>query len=380
MTESVDHTKAIARVVTGDRTGDDVAWTWNGYDPRLQTHTAGLRDFDVQYRVGCGTWRLLRDNTTSTSVVLRDRVQVTPTPSACGRPTGVAMWASGAPSHASGCPDRIDPAASLRRRQPHQRPGPRVHRTDQAARSGRIGRGRAARRGGRRGGPPRHRLAAAAAPDQPAPECSLGLPHGRALALHPRPGRHARGRAVGSLALPEPAGGPGGLARRLAGPVGGAGHRDPAHGGPAARRRARPVRPLLRRPRPGRLRGTGRPASPRRQAADARGPVRQRSSTEELAPLLRGLRRAPGCRRGTRRLGRRRDDRSGVGLVPHLEARPGRPVDAALGPLAAAAAVGRVHRRQPRLRPPRRLPDRRGHRTGRRRTAAPLHVHRRATG
>ena len=29
-------------------------WTWNGYDPRLQTHTAGLRDFDVQYRVGYG--------------------------------------------------------------------------------------------------------------------------------------------------------------------------------------------------------------------------------------------------------------------------------------------------------------------------------------
>jgi uncharacterized protein YkwD len=74
LTESLDHTRAVARVVTRGRSGDDVAWSWNGYDPRLQTHTAGLRDFDVQYRVGSGTWRMLRDNTTSTSVFLRDRV------------------------------------------------------------------------------------------------------------------------------------------------------------------------------------------------------------------------------------------------------------------------------------------------------------------
>ena len=44
----------IARVTGASRSGDDVSWTWNGYDPRLQTHTAGFRDFDVQYRVGSG--------------------------------------------------------------------------------------------------------------------------------------------------------------------------------------------------------------------------------------------------------------------------------------------------------------------------------------
>lgn len=75
MTESLDHTRAVARVLTRGRNGDDVAWSWNGYDPRLQTHTAGLRDFDVQYRVDSGSWRLLRDNTTLKSIVLRDRVQ-----------------------------------------------------------------------------------------------------------------------------------------------------------------------------------------------------------------------------------------------------------------------------------------------------------------
>ena len=61
---------------------------------------------------------------------------------------------------------------------------------------------RPARRGRRRGGPARHRLAPAAAPDQPAPERPLGLPDRRALAVHPRPGGDARGRAVGARALP----------------------------------------------------------------------------------------------------------------------------------------------------------------------------------
>ena len=56
------------------RSGDDVSWSWSGYDPRLQTHWAGLRDFDVQYRIGSGSWRTIRDNITSTSLTLRDRV------------------------------------------------------------------------------------------------------------------------------------------------------------------------------------------------------------------------------------------------------------------------------------------------------------------
>jgi uncharacterized protein YkwD len=74
MTESLDHTPAVARIVSRSRSGDDVKWSWSGYDPRLQTHWAGFRDYDVQYRVGSGTWRTIRDNTTSTSIVLRDRV------------------------------------------------------------------------------------------------------------------------------------------------------------------------------------------------------------------------------------------------------------------------------------------------------------------
>jgi uncharacterized protein YkwD len=73
MAESPDHTRAVARVTGASRSGTTVNWTWNGYDPRLQTHTAGLRDFDLQYRVGSGTWVMLRDNTTTHSLSLANR-------------------------------------------------------------------------------------------------------------------------------------------------------------------------------------------------------------------------------------------------------------------------------------------------------------------
>jgi uncharacterized protein YkwD len=71
--ETTDHTRAIARVTGSSRSGDDLRWTWTGYDPRLQTHTAGLRNFDVQYRINYGTWVLLRNDTTQTSLSLPDR-------------------------------------------------------------------------------------------------------------------------------------------------------------------------------------------------------------------------------------------------------------------------------------------------------------------
>jgi hypothetical protein len=72
-TESVDQTRPSAKVSGSSRSGTTVTWTWTGHDPRLQTHTAGLRDYDVQYRVGTGSWALIRDNTTATSLTLTDR-------------------------------------------------------------------------------------------------------------------------------------------------------------------------------------------------------------------------------------------------------------------------------------------------------------------
>lgn len=73
-TESLDHTAPVAR--TGSlyvRYRDDVVFRWSASDPLLQTHTAGIRSYDVQTRRDTGAWRTIRDNTTATSLVLRDR-------------------------------------------------------------------------------------------------------------------------------------------------------------------------------------------------------------------------------------------------------------------------------------------------------------------
>jgi uncharacterized protein YkwD len=73
LTESRDHT-APTRKMTGDsRSGTTVRFTWSGADIRLQTHTSGLHDFDVEYRRDDGTWRIIRSGTTATSISLRSR-------------------------------------------------------------------------------------------------------------------------------------------------------------------------------------------------------------------------------------------------------------------------------------------------------------------
>jgi uncharacterized protein YkwD len=71
--ETTDHTRPVARVTSTRRSGDDVRWTWAGYDPRLQTHTAGLAHFDVAYRFGSRPWTILRNNTRQTSLTLTNR-------------------------------------------------------------------------------------------------------------------------------------------------------------------------------------------------------------------------------------------------------------------------------------------------------------------
>ncbi len=72
-TESPDHTPPTAASVALRRSGTTLTFTWRGSDPRLQTHTAGLRSFDVQLRRDGGAWRTVRDDTTATTAILRDR-------------------------------------------------------------------------------------------------------------------------------------------------------------------------------------------------------------------------------------------------------------------------------------------------------------------
>ena len=119
------------------------------------------------------------------------------------------------------------------------------------------------------------------------------------------------------------------------------------------------------------------PADPRRPAGKrlTHEDLSQLIIEGELGGLIRGLRRAPGAVAERDALADDETIDPAWVVVPRLEAGPRRPGDAALGPLAPAAAVGRLHRRQPRLRPARRVPDRGRGRTRRRRAAAPLHVH-----
>jgi uncharacterized protein YkwD len=75
VTESRDRTGAKATILSATRDGRTIRWTWRGRDVALQTHTAGLKDFDVRYRKGSGTWRTIRSGTTSTDLTLRDRAR-----------------------------------------------------------------------------------------------------------------------------------------------------------------------------------------------------------------------------------------------------------------------------------------------------------------
>ena len=68
--EKRDHTKPYVRTGTASRSGSTLTWTWTGADTKLQTHTAGLKNFDVQYRVGDGTWSTIKSGTTAKSLSL----------------------------------------------------------------------------------------------------------------------------------------------------------------------------------------------------------------------------------------------------------------------------------------------------------------------
>ena len=73
LTESIDQTSPWAQMVSKAVSGTTVSWTWRGADTALQSHTAGLRNFDVQYRVDGGTWTTILPGTTNRSLTLTGR-------------------------------------------------------------------------------------------------------------------------------------------------------------------------------------------------------------------------------------------------------------------------------------------------------------------
>lgn len=73
MTESVDQSRPWAKMLTGKASGTTVVWTWDGHDTALQTHTAGIKSFDVQYRVDAGTWVTIMGGVMVRSLTLSGR-------------------------------------------------------------------------------------------------------------------------------------------------------------------------------------------------------------------------------------------------------------------------------------------------------------------
>ena len=67
LTESPDRTGARAAVARASVSGNDIRWSWRGWDPPLQTHTAGLLDFTLQLRMDRGAWTTIGSGVTATA-------------------------------------------------------------------------------------------------------------------------------------------------------------------------------------------------------------------------------------------------------------------------------------------------------------------------
>jgi len=65
--EGPDISRPTAVLTAQQLNGRSIHWAWGASDPTLQTHTAGIRDYDVQIRVDGKAWVTLRSNTTVTS-------------------------------------------------------------------------------------------------------------------------------------------------------------------------------------------------------------------------------------------------------------------------------------------------------------------------
>ena len=73
--EGPDRTRPIAHIRSKSVSGRTVRWTWSATDIKLQTHTAGIKSYNVQYRVGNGAYVQIRTNTTRTSLTLLHRAR-----------------------------------------------------------------------------------------------------------------------------------------------------------------------------------------------------------------------------------------------------------------------------------------------------------------
>ena len=73
LTESPDRTGPRAVVAGAVVAGNDIRWSWRGSDPPLQTHTAGLHDFTLQFREDQGAWITIASGLTASARSTLDR-------------------------------------------------------------------------------------------------------------------------------------------------------------------------------------------------------------------------------------------------------------------------------------------------------------------
>ncbi len=68
--EGPDRTRPIPSWTSQALTGRTIHWGWTAYDPLLQTHLAGVRNYDVDIRVNGGAWASLRTSSTGVSCTM----------------------------------------------------------------------------------------------------------------------------------------------------------------------------------------------------------------------------------------------------------------------------------------------------------------------
>jgi uncharacterized protein YkwD len=72
--EGPDRSLPIASLTNGSVNGGTVQWGWTAHDPILQTHTAGVKDYDIELRSNNGSWRMIRANSVTLSYTLRNQL------------------------------------------------------------------------------------------------------------------------------------------------------------------------------------------------------------------------------------------------------------------------------------------------------------------
>jgi uncharacterized protein YkwD len=71
--EMPDHSAPTAKMTSASRSGTTVTYHYKGTDTILQSHSAGMKDYDVELKVDGGAWRIIKTHRISSSITLSPR-------------------------------------------------------------------------------------------------------------------------------------------------------------------------------------------------------------------------------------------------------------------------------------------------------------------